>query len=608
MQREWHPPIYQTVPADEFTDREEIIGRLMQMAGRTPRDMTLSTAIVGRRRLGKTAVLEQAYNRLFWEQDAVVPIYFTFEARPVTSTEFAVAYFTNFLRQFIAFRRKDDVLARNKQIKLTELLPLAQELDEPSIFEYARGMVHLLEDPTGLGVMQQVLEVAIHAPREVMEYNRLRGLPETPVFVMLDEFQEVMRIYYSDGKPADGVGLYQWAVEGRKCPHVVTGSAVRLITQEILGTGALFGRFRFLEFPPLEDIYGLELVDKLAHKYGLQIEEPVAGYLVTRCGGSPFYIGCTILQAREQGLTAIPDEAMVHNLIAHEVTHGQIWRDWSGQLQKYFERINTHFIAKAVLFHAAQFGDQLIEPELIAQKVKQPMEEVQRVLQQLAFAEMIDASGGYLFRNLKDPILRDFIKVQYQLDVALQPFTEVLREVQRELARWKGKYADAVGELVEARINALMTRFDGRRVPGRLFGVAGEVELPKFTLVYDTVVKGPGDRMRQVDLAGSWWHGDEETMWVVEIKHWARRVDVGVVREFAELCQAVSQDKKVAPERLVKWLVNHVLSEAEGAGGFTEGALEAMQEAGIMRSGAAEINELLRGFGLQRLLGDAAPG
>jgi hypothetical protein len=97
-------------------------------------------------------------------------------------------------------------------------------------------------------------------------------------------------------------------------------------------------------------------------------------------------------------------------------------------------------------------------------------------------------------------------------------------------------------------------------------------------------------------------------MWVVEIKHWARRVDVGVVREFAELCQAVSQDKKVAPERLVKWLVNHVLSEAEGAGGFTEGALEAMQEAGIMRSGAAEINELLRGFGLQRLLGDAAPG
>jgi DNA-binding CsgD family transcriptional regulator len=74
--------------------------------------MTFSTAMVGQRRLGKTAVLEQVYNRLFWEQDEVVPIYFTFEAQPTTSTEFAWAYFTNFLQQYVAFRLKDDALAR----------------------------------------------------------------------------------------------------------------------------------------------------------------------------------------------------------------------------------------------------------------------------------------------------------------------------------------------------------------------------------------------------------------------------------------------------------------------------------------------------------------
>jgi hypothetical protein len=36
--------------------------------------------------------------------------------------------------------------------------------------------------------------------------------------------------------------------------------------------------------------------------------------------------------------------------------------------------------------------------------------------------------------------------------------------------------------------------------------------------------------------------------------------------------------------------------------------LEALQEAEIMHSGAAEINELLRAFGIQRLLGEAAMG
>ena len=52
-----------------------------------------------------------------------------------------------------------------------------------------------------------------------------------------DEFQNILLINYSDGKPARMTGLYQWAVEGRQCPHFVTGSAVRLINQEVLGIG-----------------------------------------------------------------------------------------------------------------------------------------------------------------------------------------------------------------------------------------------------------------------------------------------------------------------------------------------------------------------------------
>jgi hypothetical protein len=587
------------VPADEFTDRAEIIGRLLWMAERTPRDLTISTSIVGRRRLGKTAVLEQVYNRLFWEQDAVVPIYFNFEAKPLTSTEFAEAYFANYLRQYVAFRRKDDVLARDTEIGWRALLPLARDLDEPLLLRHVEGMVRLLDDPRFN--LHNILQGAIYFPRALMESHRVgafRGeATELAQFIMLDEFQEVMKIRYSGDKEADTVGLYQWAVEGRKCPHIVTGSAIRLINQEVLGTGALFGRFRYLEFSPLEDIFALELVDRLAHKYGVQVPEPVAGYLVTRCGGGPFYIQSVLWQAADQHLAAIPDEKAVDELLAHELTHGQIWRDWSGQLQRYFEQLNSHLIAKRVLFHAAQADDAIIEPETIAAEVKRPVEEVRHVLRQLAFADMIDTSAGFILRNVKDPLLREFIRVQYQLDVAHQPADQVIQELQVELARWQHKYADAVGALVEARIQALLQRFDGRRVPGRLFHAAGEVELPRFDSVYDTLVKEAGDRQRQLDLVGSRWHGAQETMWLVEIKHWRRRVDAGVVREFAAACQAFSRSRKLPTERMVKWLVN--------AGGFTEGALAAMAEAGVYYSGPAEINELLRSFGLERLLAEA---
>ncbi len=132
MKQKWYP-IFQSVPADEFTDRQEIMDYLLRWAANTPRDITLSTAVIGQRRLGKTAVMEQVYNRLFWEQEVVVPIYFTFEACPITSTEFAFAYYTNFLRQYVAFRRKDHLLARgtDRDVELRDLTEMAEPLPCP---------------------------------------------------------------------------------------------------------------------------------------------------------------------------------------------------------------------------------------------------------------------------------------------------------------------------------------------------------------------------------------------------------------------------------------------------------------------------------------------
>ena len=592
MKPKRYPPIFQSVPADEFTDREEIIGTLVERATNTPRDMTLSASIVGQRRLGKTAVMEQVYNRLFWEQTQVVPIYFNFESKPTTSTEFAWAYFTNFLKQYVAFRLKDDNLARldDSDVEVSNLVVLAETLSGDPIAHFAGGMQRLLSSPTAL--LHDKLERTIYLPRRVMEYNRARWKPETPIFVMLDEFQNILLINYSDGKPARMTGLYQWAVEGRQCPHFVTGSAVRLINQEVLGTGALFGRFRYIEFPPMENVYGLELVDKLAFKYGLTIPEPVAGYVVTRCGGNPFYVRCVVMQATEQRLLSVNSEQAVNDLIAHEITHGQIWRDWGSQLQRYFEQINSYYISKRILFHAARYEDERISPEEIAAEVERPVDEVVRVLRQLAFAEMLDARGGPIFFNLKDPLLRDFINTQYELDVEKQSLESIHQKLLQEYKSLKGKYADAVGALVEARIGALLNRFDGRTVPGRLFHVEGKVHLPRFHYVSDTLVKLPGERAYQIDLKGSWRTGYDFSAWVVEVKHWKSKVAVDVVEKFVAAYTALAQETKLVG--VVPWLVNQ--------GGFTKGAIEAMEQQGIYYSGAAEINELLRAFGIERLL------
>ena len=75
------------------------------------------------------------------------------------------------------------------------------------------------------------LNAVLHTPRTVADQN------EDPILMILDEFQHVITIRDKDGTEPNVVGRYQQAVESRWCPHLVSGSAVTLLTKDILGHG-----------------------------------------------------------------------------------------------------------------------------------------------------------------------------------------------------------------------------------------------------------------------------------------------------------------------------------------------------------------------------------
>jgi hypothetical protein len=112
--------------------------------------------------------------------------------------------------------------------------------------------------------------------------------------------------------------------------------------------------------------------------------------------------------------------------------------------------------------------------------------------------------------------------------------------------------------------------------------------------VGDALVKPVAERAFQIDLQGRWNKGYDLWAWVVEIKHWRKRVTADIVEKFVASSEALARETNLTG--VVRWLVN--------AGGFTEGAQAARQAHNIYYSGAAEINELLRMFGIERLLSE----
>jgi len=181
-------------------------------------------------------------------------------------------------------------------------------------------------------------EKAVQLPRRVSDWD------DTTVVMFLDEFQNTNLPEYSFRV----VGFMQEAVESPTCPHFVTGSAMSMLV-EILGTGALYGRFRSRSIEALTDYWGHQLALRAARYYGAEVCEEMAPVVSERCGGNPFYITAVVHQTAEQG-AALCDEETLNEMLAIDITSGFIWAELHHQVSRWIQKVNDLNITKWILY------------------------------------------------------------------------------------------------------------------------------------------------------------------------------------------------------------------------------------------------------------------
>ena len=339
------------VPEEVYTDREEFLDYFYQTALKAQHRRSMSTVLLGQRRMGKTEIFKRVVNRLFFEQDhtdpnAVVPIYYSFPENFIDRWEFAKKYVENFLRWYVAFRLRDKNILLEQKIKLHQLREIIRT--KLNITEGFDGSMEFLDSI----INQEVIipeRAALTLPRNVSDYD------DSTIVVFLDEFQNTRLPQYN----FDVVGFMQEAVESPTCPHFVTGSAMSILAREILGRGALFGRFRSKPIKTLTGYWGAELTRKVAKYYQVEIKPEMPPIVAERCGGNPFYISAVIQQAAEQN-QIISNEEILNSLLAIDLSSGFIWNELSDQVNRWLERINDYGITKWILYLSAlEEGDKI---------------------------------------------------------------------------------------------------------------------------------------------------------------------------------------------------------------------------------------------------------
>src|SRR6056297_711388 len=102
------------VAEEVYTDRQEYIDYFYNTALKAITRRSMSTVLLGQRRMGKTEIFKRVVNRLFFAQEnpddhskSVVPVYYSFPDTIDDKWIFCTKYVENFLRWYTAFRLQD---------------------------------------------------------------------------------------------------------------------------------------------------------------------------------------------------------------------------------------------------------------------------------------------------------------------------------------------------------------------------------------------------------------------------------------------------------------------------------------------------------------------
>lgn len=574
------------VPEEIYTDRTELIDYFYSASLNAIARRSMSAVLLGQRRMGKTEIFKRVVNRLFFEQDhkdpkAVVPVYYQFPEETSDRKQFALNYMENFIRWYAAFRLCEPELLRTPRDQFALFDLIEKRMDIPRNFGFAIEFWREIDR----GAVAHPAKDAAEFPRVVAYWDNCT------IAVFLDEFQNTRLPL----QKFSVTGYFQEAVESPTCPHFITGSALSILADELLGKGALYGRFSYERIQPFTEYYGEELARRTARYYNADISEVMAPVIADRCGGNPFYITSVVRRAAKKG-KAIHSEEMLNKMLALDISSGFIWGELSDQVNRWISRVNEQGITKWILYLAAldredEISLERIQKELYEQeKLEVSIPEIKEVLIRLARGDLLEyKSFGNWFGKINDPILNDFLKVWGQAEVERWNRSDVQDGIIKEYGKYQKRFHEYKGYLAEVYMIQALWNGRDKRLPGKFFNSDEDIVIPDhFSYIDQRHRPGAGKRM-EVDIYGA--AGKE--VWLAESKWRADKIGPDVVETLLEQAEIVKEREKKYLKTLRLWIFTHA--------GATGPAMDLMKRHGILWSTRDELNGLLEAVNLRKL-------
>ncbi|MCP4695383.1 MAG: hypothetical protein GY862_00840 [Gammaproteobacteria bacterium] len=153
-----------------------------------PRETAKSRALPGRRKSGKSAIMQRLFNILWDRNGAVIPFYFEMDDCDQWLLEFVDDYYRTFVSQYLSFQTRIVLEQSNEPWKFSVLREMAREIKDDKLLKDMDCFQEDLEAERA----DQAMYWAFSAP------GRLAGNNNAFALVMIDEIQYMTKYIYHD--------------------------------------------------------------------------------------------------------------------------------------------------------------------------------------------------------------------------------------------------------------------------------------------------------------------------------------------------------------------------------------------------------------------------
>ena len=444
-----------------FAGRKEELAFCLNWIDQIKEKFSKSTAILARRKMGKTALLERLYNITFDRQDGVIPFYYEVKEGKVWVVDFCCDFFLKFIFQYIAYKsRNPDYLAPGTRYDFKKARETAQK-------ENLEFLVEFIEDVENLVVQDRVgnLWEAVRTTPHTIAVRR-----EEFIVQIIDEFQFLNSEIYRDKTCTnvmdDLAGGYLSTAESKVAPLLVSGSWVGWLMNLLMRL--LPARFKFVFLDSMPEDEALEAIQNYSRLMNIPVTEESVHALLKISEGSPFYISSLFKSyCPRKDLSTLEG---LQRLLEFETLNdrGEIKGTWMEYVDTALHRVNDRYAKNIVLYLCKHRAREVTRAELL-KTLDLPMTdaELEKKLKALVKADiMLQGTTNFDYRAVKDNIFDKVFRGVYQKEIqAFDPkeisreFHEMLEKSERErkqtlgkLNRLKGLYAEyTIGDCIRYR-------------------------------------------------------------------------------------------------------------------------------------------------------------